>query len=97
MTSTVLLVGILYASPWLGEYQLLEARTQLLTAMIMIELAIAFVIAFIQVSSVQGRRIQEQVPLVRPNFIICASTLHTLYARYTEQYSMSAHLNSSTG
>jgi len=27
--------------PWLGEFQLLEARTQLLTAMILIELAIA--------------------------------------------------------
>ncbi|XES77960.1 MAG: cation-translocating P-type ATPase [Candidatus Bathyarchaeia archaeon] len=42
LLTTTLLLGAYFAhSPWLGEYQLLEARTQLLTAMIMIELAIA--------------------------------------------------------
>jgi Ca2+-transporting ATPase len=41
LTTTLLLAAYFAHSPWLGEYQLLEARTQLLTAMIMIELAIA--------------------------------------------------------
>ncbi len=42
LLTTTLLLGAYFAhSPWLGEYQLLEARTQLLTAMILIELAIA--------------------------------------------------------
>jgi Ca2+-transporting ATPase len=41
MTSSLLLLAYFMHQPWLGEYQLLEARTQLLTAMILIELAIA--------------------------------------------------------
>ncbi len=41
LTSSLLLFAYLMHQPWLGEFQLLEARTQLLTAMIMIELAIA--------------------------------------------------------
>ena len=41
ITTILLLVAYFGHSPWLGEHQLLEARTQLLTAMIMIELAIA--------------------------------------------------------
>jgi Ca2+-transporting ATPase len=41
LTSTLLLIAFFMHNPWLGEHQLLEARTQLLTAMIMIELAIA--------------------------------------------------------
>ena len=41
MTSTLLLLAYFIHQPWVSEFQLLEARTQLLTAMIMIELAIA--------------------------------------------------------
>ncbi len=41
LTTVLLLTAYFGHSPWLGEHQLLEARTQLLTAMIMIELAIA--------------------------------------------------------
>ncbi|MCW4010089.1 MAG: cation-translocating P-type ATPase [Candidatus Bathyarchaeota archaeon] len=41
LTSTLLLIGYFMHQPWLGEHQLIEARTQLLTAMILIELAIA--------------------------------------------------------
>ncbi len=41
LTSSLLLLAFFMHQPWLGEHQLLEARTQLLTAMIMIELAIA--------------------------------------------------------
>ncbi len=41
LTTALLLAAYFAHSPWLGEHQLLEARTQLLTAMIMIELAIA--------------------------------------------------------
>jgi Ca2+-transporting ATPase len=41
LTSSLLLFAYLMHQPWLGEFQLFEARTQLLTAMIMIELAIA--------------------------------------------------------
>ena len=41
LTSSLLLLAFFMHQPWLGEYQLLEARTQLLTAMILIELAIA--------------------------------------------------------
>ena len=41
LTATLLLLMYFAYQPWLGEYQLLEARTQLLTAMILIELAIA--------------------------------------------------------
>jgi Ca2+-transporting ATPase len=39
--SVMLLVAFFWHMPWLGEHQLLEARTQLLTAMIMMELIIA--------------------------------------------------------
>ncbi len=41
LTSTLLLIAFFMHNPWMGEHQLMEARTQLLTAMIMIELAIA--------------------------------------------------------
>jgi Ca2+-transporting ATPase len=41
ITTTLLLIAYFAHQPWLGEHQLLEARTQLLTAMIVIELAIA--------------------------------------------------------
>jgi P-type Ca2+ transporter type 2C len=41
LTSSLLLFAYLMHQPWLGEFQLFEARTQLLTAMILIELAIA--------------------------------------------------------
>jgi Ca2+-transporting ATPase len=37
--SALLLYGYFMHQPWLGEYQLKEARTQLLTAMILMELA----------------------------------------------------------
>jgi Ca2+-transporting ATPase len=39
--SVMLLLAFFWHMPWLGEHQLLEARTQLLTAMIMMELVIA--------------------------------------------------------
>jgi Ca2+-transporting ATPase len=41
LTTALLLTAYLMHQPWLGEYQLMEARTQLLTAMVLIELAIA--------------------------------------------------------
>jgi P-type Ca2+ transporter type 2C len=41
LTSALLLSAYFMHQPWLGEHQLFEARTQLLTAMIVIELAIA--------------------------------------------------------
>lgn len=41
ITTVLLLSAYFMHSPWLNEHQLLEARTQLLTAMVMIELAIA--------------------------------------------------------
>ncbi len=41
ITTVLLLIAYFAHSPWLGEHQLFEARTQLLTAMIMIELVIA--------------------------------------------------------
>jgi Ca2+-transporting ATPase len=41
LTSTLLLLAYFMHQPWVSEYNLLEARTQLLTAMILIELAIA--------------------------------------------------------
>jgi Ca2+-transporting ATPase len=41
LTSTLLLIAYFMHNPWLGPHQLFEARTQLLTAMILIELAIA--------------------------------------------------------
>jgi P-type Ca2+ transporter type 2C len=41
LTSSLLVWAYFMHQPWLGEFQLLEARTQLLTAMILIELAIA--------------------------------------------------------
>lgn len=41
LTTVLLLIAYFAHQPWLGEHQLLEARTQLLTAMIVIELAIA--------------------------------------------------------
>jgi Ca2+-transporting ATPase len=41
LTSTLLLLVYFLYLPWASEFQLMEARTQLLTAMIMIELAIA--------------------------------------------------------
>ncbi len=41
LMTSLLLLGYFYHQPWLGEFQLLEARTQLLTAMIMIELIVA--------------------------------------------------------
>lgn len=41
ITTALLLTAYFAHLPWLGEHQLLEARTQLLTAMIVIELAIA--------------------------------------------------------
>lgn len=41
LMTSLLLLGYFYHQPWLGESQLLEARTQLLTAMIMIELIVA--------------------------------------------------------
>ncbi len=41
LTSTLLLIAYFMHQPWVSEYNLLEARTQLLTAMILIELAIA--------------------------------------------------------
>jgi Ca2+-transporting ATPase len=37
--TVLLLYGYFMCQPWLGEYNLLEARTQLLTAMILMELA----------------------------------------------------------
>ncbi|MBS7632597.1 cation-translocating P-type ATPase, partial [Candidatus Bathyarchaeota archaeon] len=39
LMSVLLLFGYLYHRPWEGETQLLEARTQLLTAMVLMELA----------------------------------------------------------
>jgi Ca2+-transporting ATPase len=39
MMTVLLLYGYFMHQPWLGEYNLLEARTQLLTAMILMELA----------------------------------------------------------
>jgi P-type Ca2+ transporter type 2C len=41
MMTTLLLVAYFYHQPWLGGYNLLEGRTQLMTAMIMMELTIA--------------------------------------------------------
>jgi Ca2+-transporting ATPase len=41
LTTALLLLGYFYHQPWLGEFQLLEARTLLFTSMVMIELAIA--------------------------------------------------------
>ncbi len=41
LTSSLLLLAYFMHQPWVSEHQLLEARTQLLTAMILIELAIA--------------------------------------------------------
>jgi Ca2+-transporting ATPase len=41
LMTSLLLLGYFYHQPWLGEFQLLEARTQLLTAMILIELVVA--------------------------------------------------------
>ncbi len=41
LTSALLLTAFFSHQPWLGELQLLEARTQLFTAMVVIELAIA--------------------------------------------------------
>ncbi|XHH09679.1 MAG: cation-translocating P-type ATPase [Candidatus Bathyarchaeia archaeon] len=41
LTTVLLLAAYFWHQPWLGEYQLLEARTQLLTAMLLIELSIA--------------------------------------------------------
>jgi Ca2+-transporting ATPase len=38
LMSVLLLYGYFMHQPWLGEHQLLEARTQLLTAMILMEL-----------------------------------------------------------
>jgi P-type Ca2+ transporter type 2C len=39
--SSLLLVAYFYHQPWLGGYNLLEGRTQLMTAMIMMELTVA--------------------------------------------------------
>ena len=41
ITTVLLLIAYFMHYPWLGQHQLLEARTQLLTAMILIELSIA--------------------------------------------------------
>ena len=41
LTATLLLLMYFAYQPWLGEYQLLKARTQLLTAMVLIEPALA--------------------------------------------------------
>ena len=41
VSGVLLLIGYFLHQPWLGEQQLLSARTQLLTAMILIELTIA--------------------------------------------------------
>ena len=41
MTSMLLLAFFFMHNPWAGDFQLLEARTQLLTAMIVMELVIA--------------------------------------------------------
>jgi Ca2+-transporting ATPase len=41
LTGSLLLMGYFLHQPWMGKDQLFEARTQLLTAMILIELAIA--------------------------------------------------------
>jgi Ca2+-transporting ATPase len=41
LTTMLLLGGYFYYQPWLGGHNLIEARTQLFTAVIMIELAIA--------------------------------------------------------
>jgi P-type Ca2+ transporter type 2C len=39
--ATLLLIAFFYNSPWTSKFQLDEARTQLFTAMIMMELAVA--------------------------------------------------------
>jgi Ca2+-transporting ATPase len=41
ITSTLLLIAFFSNSPWTSQFQLVEARTQLFTAMIMMELAVA--------------------------------------------------------
>jgi Ca2+-transporting ATPase len=41
LMTSMLLVAYFYNQPWLGEYNLLEARTQLMTAMIVMQLTIA--------------------------------------------------------
>jgi Ca2+-transporting ATPase len=41
LTTALLLTAYFMHQPWLGEYYLLEARTQLMTGMVLIELAIA--------------------------------------------------------
>ena len=41
LTTILLLAGYFYYQPWLGGHNLIEARTQLFTAVIMVELAIA--------------------------------------------------------
>ncbi len=41
ITTTLLLMGYFYYQPWLGDKNLIEARTQLFTAVVLIELAIA--------------------------------------------------------
>ena len=41
ITTTLLVMGYFYYQPWLGDKNLIEARTQLFTAVVLIELAIA--------------------------------------------------------
>jgi len=41
ITTVLLLVGYFYYQPWLGNYNLVEARTQLFTSVVLVELAIA--------------------------------------------------------
>ena len=81
LMTSMLLLAFFSHHPWAGDFQLLEARTQLLTAMIVMELVVADISSFAKVPSIQSRSFQKQVPMVRNTFVICIAIVHSVHAR----------------
>ena len=70
LMTALLLVAFFSHLPWLSEFRLLEARTQLLTAMIAMELVVAISHAFTKISSFQSWTLQEQMAMVCNSIIV---------------------------
>lgn len=79
--TALLLFRYFFYRPWEGQTQLLEARTQLLTSMIVMELANAISARSLNYPVWKVGIFKEQVPVVRRAVIVLPSACDTLRAR----------------
>ena len=83
LMTALLLVAFFSHMPWLSEFRLLEARTQLLTAMIAMELVVALSMRSLKYPVLQGWSLQEQMAMDCNPVIVRSAIGYSICARST--------------